>query len=159
MASGSERMRAIYDRHGEPLRFLVVGVWNTAFSYMLFAFMRWAFGPSIQGLSNSELPSLAWLGEHWYLVVQWAAWALSVPQSATSLKLLVFHSKGHWGHEIARSYLVYLPLQLLSTGLLWFFVTIAGFHPLLGQLLVAGIVAALSYLGNKHFTFKTPNVR
>lgn len=151
-----ETARTAYGRLGEPLKFLLVGGWNTAFSYALFAVMLWALGPLLQPLAASSNSVLRWTGEQWYLVIQWASWVLAVPQSTATFKLLVFHSKGHWGAEIARSYFVYLPLQGLSSLSLWFFVSVVGLHPLVGQLLTVAIAAVASYFGHKYFTFKTP---
>lgn len=148
--------KTLFDRLNEPVRFLLVGAWNTGFNYGVFALLLWLLGPVLQPLAASDVTALAWIGSHWYLVVQWLAWALSVPQSTLAFKLLVFRSTGHWAHEIVRSYAVYLPLQFVSTGLLWLFVTLGGLHPLLGQLLTAGIAAVMSYLGNKYFTFRAP---
>ncbi len=150
-------IRALNERHGEKLRFLVVGGWNTLFGYTLFTVLLLTIGPALQSLADSTSSWLKWIGEHYYLAVQWVAWALAVPHSTITLKLLVFRSKGHWLGEIARSYLVYAPLQVVSFGLLWLFSAVAGLHPLFGQLLTSAIAAVLSYAGNKRITFRMHN--
>lgn len=150
------QLKRAFDRRSEPARFLVIGAWNTGFSYALFAVMLWALGPLLQPLAASPNTALRWTGEHWYLVVQWASWALAVPQSTATFKLFVFHSKGHWGAEIVRSSFVYLPLQGFSSLSLWFFVSVVGLHPLVGQLLTVFVAAVASYFGHKYFTFRTP---
>lgn len=149
-------LKRVFDRQPEPVRFLIVGGWNTLFSYLLFATILWATGPVFAPLSGADSPALNWIGLHSYVVVQWFAWALSVPQSTIALKLLVFRGTGRWFHEIARSYLVYLPLQFFSTGSLWLLVNRWGLHPLAGQLITVCLAATLSYLGNKFFTFRKP---
>jgi len=149
-------LKTLYDDHGEKLRFLVVGAWNTLFSYALFAVMLAVLGPGLRGLSDSTSPLMQAIGDHWYLVVQWLTWIVAVPQSTIALKYLVFHSKGHLGAEIGRSFFVYLPMQALSSVSLWLLVKYAGMHPLAGQLMTVGVSAVLSYLGHKYFTFKTP---
>jgi len=154
MASNTERLRAAYDVHGEKVRFLIVGAWNTAFSYALFALLLYLLGPVLKPLADSENVAVQWIGVHYYLVVQWITWIVSVPQSTLMLKWLAFRSKGHWLSEIGRAFFVYLPLQGLSTFALWLFSGVLGMPPLLGQLLTVGIVAVLSYLGHKNFTFK-----
>lgn len=156
MGSKTERLRAVYDVHGEKFRFLVVGAWNTLFSYVLFAAMLWLLGPVLQPLSTSENALAAWIGEHYYLVVQWLSWVIAVPQSTTTLKYLAFRSKGHLPSEIGRSFFVYLPMQAFSSVMLWLFSGVLGIPPLLGQLLTVGISAVLSYVGHKNFTFKQP---
>ncbi len=156
MASKTERLRAVYDVHGEKFRFLVVGAWNTLFSYVLFAVLLFLLAPLLQPLANSGNALVAWIGEHYYLVVQWLAWVVAVPQSTLALKYLAFRSKGHWLGEVGRSFFVYLPLQAFSSVTLWLFSGVIGMPPLLGQLLTVGISAVLSYLGHKNFTFRTP---
>jgi len=156
MVTKTEQLRAVYDVHGEKFRFLVVGMWNTLFSYVLFAGMLWLLRPVLQPLSSSEYTLVAWVGEHYYLVVQWLSWIIAVPQSTLALKYLAFRSKGHWLSEIGRSFFVYLPLQAFSSVMLWLFSGVLGIPPLLGQLFTIGISAVLSYLGHKNFTFKQP---
>jgi len=156
MASGTERMRAAYDVHGEKVRFLVVGTANTVFGYAMFAVLLYLLRPVLAPLANSESTIVQWVGLHYYLVVQWAAWIVCVPYSTLMLKWFAFRSKGHWLSEIGRAFFVYLPMQGMSTVLLWLFSGVIGMPPLLGQLLTAGIAAVLSYLGHKNFTFKAP---
>lgn len=157
----SEKMRIprrsvqkLYAAHGEKLRFLIVGAWNTLFSYVLFAVLLYTLGPVLKGLSDSSSPVLAWVGAHWYLAVQWLSWLIAVPQSTLTMKFFVFRSRGHMGHEIWRSFFVYLPMQALSSVSLWLLVSFVGLHPLTGQLLTVGLSAVMSYLGHKYFTFR-----
>lgn len=154
MSQVVSRMRILYASHGEKLRFLIVGGWNTVFSYALFAVLLYTLGPVVRPLAPSSQPIIAALGSHWYLVIQWIAWIVAVPQSTIALKYLVFHSKGHLPSEIGRAFFVYLPLQAFSSLSLWLLVTFAGLHPLTGQLFTVGISAVLSYFGHKYFTFR-----
>ena len=87
MASKTERLRAVYDVHGEKFRFLVVGAWNTLFSYVLFAVLLYLLAPVLQPLADSEYAVVAWIGEHYYLVVQWLTWIVAVPQSTASAQV------------------------------------------------------------------------
>jgi len=111
-------LSALYDAHGLKLRFLVVGVWNTVFGYGLFVVLLFALKPVLQPLATSDNAALGLLGHNWYLVVQWVSWVLSVPQSAVALKYFVFRSTGRTLPEIGRAYVVYLPMQGVSTVLL-----------------------------------------
>ena len=155
MTSAVDTAKAIYHRQSEPLRFLVVGGWNTAFSYALFAVMLWAIGPVLAPWATSDDAFAAWIGEHYYLAVQWLSWLIAVWHSTWTFKVLVFHSKGHFVSEVARSYFVYLPLQGFNSLLLWLLVSKADLHPLVGQLVTVGVAAVLSYMGHKYFTFKS----
>jgi len=154
MASKIDTLRAVYDVHGEKFRFLVVGVWNTLFSYGVFVVLLYLLKPVLGPLAASDRTLVAWIGEHYYLLVQWIAWVISVPASTLMLKWFAFRSKGHWLSEIGRSFFVYLPMQAVSSGLLWLFSGVIGLPPALGQLLTAAIAAVMSYFGHKNFTFK-----
>jgi len=151
-----EKIGAVYEAHGEKLRFLLVGAWNSVFGYLLFAVFLFIAEPLLQPLSDSAAPAGRWLGDHAYLIAQWAAWLLGVPQSTLAFKYLVFHSKGRWAGEVARSYLVYAPLQVLSFGILWVCSGLLGLHPLVGQLIAMTVNAILSYFGHRYFTFGQP---
>jgi putative flippase GtrA len=152
-------LRSLYDAHGEKLRFLIVGGWNSVFSYGLFALLLWLLEPVLAPLAVSSSPALAFIGRNWYVAVQWLSWVLSVPQSTITFKYLVFHGKGHVFSEIGRAFFVYLPLQVLSSLFLKITVSVFGLPPLLGQLLTVSVAAILSYLGHKYFTFRTPAPR
>lgn len=154
LAPVKQRLRQIYTEHGEKLRFLIVGVWNTAFSYAAFAALLYLLEPALKPMAASDVALVRYIGEHWYIVAQWASWVIAVPQSTIALKYLVFHSKGRLLPEIGRAFFVYLPMQALSSVSLWFLVSIVGLHPLAGQLVTIGVTAVLSYLGHKHFTFR-----
>jgi putative flippase GtrA len=156
MTQTPSRLSTLYSEHGEKLRFLVVGGWNTVFSYGLFAAMLAVMGPSLRELAGSSSAMLSAIGSHWYLAVQWLSWIVAVPQSTVALKYLVFRSPGHLGREIGRAYFVYLPMQALSSLSLFVLVKYVGMNPLLGQLMTIVVSAVLSYLGHKYFTFKTP---
>jgi len=150
------RIADLYDRHGEKLRFVLVGLWNTAFNYALFAVLLYALAPVLGSLTLADSAALQWVGQRYYLVVQWIAWLLSVPQSTLAFKYLAFRSTGPWLNEVGRSFFVYLPVQALSSGLLWLFSAVLGLHPLLGQALTVVVSAVLAYYGHKYFTFRTP---
>lgn len=147
------RLNDAYARHGDKLRFLFVGAMNTAASYALFLILLATMGPLLQSLATSEVAALETTGDNYYLVVQWVAWVLSVPVSVTSMKYLVFRSKGRWLPEVGRAYLVYLPTQAVSNVLLWLAVSVIGLVPAVGQLLTILVTTVVSYFGHKHFTF------
>jgi putative flippase GtrA len=145
----------LYERHGEKLRYLVVGVWNTLLGYAVFLLALKLFGPAIQALSSK--PGVAGLiGHFYYLVIQWAVWVLMVVNSTVTMKYFAFRSKGRLLHQIGRAYLVYLPAQGISSVILWFTVKVLGLSPGIGQLVTIAIATVFSYLGHKYFTFRTP---
>jgi|WetSurMetagenome_2_1015567.scaffolds.fasta_scaffold61366_2 hypothetical protein len=147
-------LRRLYRDHGDKLRFLIAGVINTAFSYGLFALLLAVLDDPLRSLSDSADPTLAVIGRHYYLMVQWVNWVLCVPPNTLVMKYLAFHSKGSWIRQVGRAYLVYLPTQTLSFGLLYFAVRVLHLTPLLGQLLAIAVALVASYLGHKYFTFR-----
>ncbi|PKQ17193.1 MAG: hypothetical protein CVT67_01760 [Actinobacteria bacterium HGW-Actinobacteria-7] len=138
MSSAVERLRGVYDAHGEKLRFLIVGVWNTAFSVLLF-----------NGL-------LMVIGHRHYLALFWAVWVCAVVQSTATMKHFVFHSKGDFWRQTGRAYLIYLPAQGLSTLLLWLAVSVAHISPSLAQMITIFFTTIFSYVGHRYFTFRVP---
>jgi len=128
--------------HGEKVRFLLAGGLNTVAAYGLFALGFWLLTPVFSGLENS------------YLLIQWIMWVISVPFGALTLKYFAFRAEGSYWRQLPRAYLVYLPVQLITSGLLALFTLVIGLHPLIGQLLAISIAVVMSYLGHKYFTFR-----
>jgi hypothetical protein len=145
-----------YEQHGDKLRFLVLGVWNSAFSYLLFLGGLAVLGDPLSALAGSDIRVLALLGRNYYLVIQWITWSVAVIQSTATIKYAVFRSPGRFWPQVRRSYLVYLPTQGLSTVLLWLMVRVLQLTPAIGQLVTIVIAAVFSYLGHKYFTFASP---
>ena len=138
MSGAAERLRGIYDAHGEKLRYLIVGVWNTIFSVLLFNIL------------------LLFLGHQYYLVLFWVVWVFAVVQSTATMKYFAFRSTGNFWRQTGRAYLIYLPAQGLSTVLLWFAVTMMHVSPQIAQLMTILVTTVFSYVGHKYFTFRVP---
>jgi putative flippase GtrA len=151
----AEKLRAAYDVHGEKLRYLVVGVWNTVFSYALFWLGIRLFAGPIEAATGAD-PKLA------AIIVQWASWVLAVVQSTVTMKYLAFRSRGHLGKQILRAYFIYLPAQGLSTVILWGAMIAlspelgARHAAAVGQLFAVLVTTIFSYFGHKFFTFRMP---
>lgn len=146
----------LYDLHGDKLRFLAVGIFNTGFGYLLFLLMLSVVKAVLAGLAASGLQLPDPVTSNYYLVAQWTAWVLSVPVGTSTMKTFAFKSKGNLTEEIRRSYLVYLPAVAMSSVLLWFTVRILLFPPETGQLLTIALSTVFSYVGHKYFTFRIP---
>lgn len=142
-----QRLLDLYQVHGEKLRYLVVGVWNTVFAYGLFAVMWLLLGPWLTSLTTKSIAAV---------IVQWSSWFLSVPQSTTTMKYLVFKSTGRLPSQIFRAYFIYLPAQFLSMGILWVGTALLHLPVLLAQFITVLITVIFSYFGHKYFTFKVP---
>lgn len=138
MSGNVAKLGDLYARHGEKLRFLVVGAWNTLFSVALFNIL------------------LRVVGHEYYLILFWVVWVFAVVQSTATMKYFAFHSKGGFWPQVGRAYFIYLPAQGLSTFLLWLAVTVFHLTPQMAQIITIFFTTIFSYLGHKYFTFRVP---
>lgn len=140
----------------ERIRYLAVGGWNTLFGWLLFVALLELLGAPVRTLSSSTFAPVAWLGREYYVIIGWIGWVISVVQSTTTMKYLVFRKPGSLRHQVFRAYFVYLPAQFLGTGILWVMVRLVGMSPQLGAIATTAITTVFSYIGHKYFTFRTP---
>ena len=147
--------QGFYDKHGEKLRYLVVGVWNTAFSYGLFLLGIRLFAGSLETATHLD-PKLVAIG------IQLGAWILAVVQSTATMKYFAFRSKGHLRKQVLRAYVIYLPAQGLSMVILWLAMLALTpglgnrYAAMVGQLFAVFVTTIFSYFGHKYFTFRVP---
>lgn len=121
----------------QKLRFLLVGAWNTAFGYGLFA-----------GL-------YLWLGQEMhYLMILLLAHAVSVTNAFLGHRYLVFRSQGPILREFLRFNLSYLGALLLSLAGMPFLIEVCGLHPLQAQVVLLLIGLIYSYLAHKYYSFR-----
>ncbi len=140
-------LNRLYELHGEKLRFLVVGVCNTALSYA-------AFGVALFALQAPIAKAFGVTPRTSALIIQWAVWAVMVMVSTTTMKYFAFRSPGHLGTQIVRGYFVYLPQQGVASLILWACMRWLGLTALAGQAAAIFVTTILSYLGHKYFTFR-----
>lgn len=138
-AAATERTAPLlFQRHGEKLRFVAVGAWNTLFSYG----MLWLLDSALRDVVH-------------YTVILILNWVIGITHNLFTFKLLVFKTRGNWLVEYARSYVVYATTLLLNLAIVSVIMEL--WHPRLGiaQLPAVIAVTAVSYLGHKHFTYRT----
>jgi putative flippase GtrA len=118
-------------------RFLLVGAWNTAFGYGLFA-----------GL-------YLWLGQEiHYLIILLLAHAVSVTNAFLGHRYLVFRSQGPIVWEFMRFNLSYLGALLLGMAGMPFLIEVCGLYPLHAQAMLLVIGLIFSYIAHKYYSFK-----
>jgi putative flippase GtrA len=149
VGQANQRLRDIYDVHGEKLRYLAVGVFNTAVGYSMFYAATRMFTAPLEAATGLDKAAVA-------LIIQWGTWVLAVVVSTTTMKYFAFRSKGHLGKQILRAYLIYLPAQGISSIILWVAMRVFGLSALVGQLFAIIIATVFSYIGHKYFTFRVP---
>ena len=150
------KLAALYEAHGEKIRYLAVGGWNTAFGYGLFLVLLAWLGAPIHSWSASSAPVLSLAGQNYYLVVQWLGWIVAVPQSTLTMKHFVFKREGSVFPQVGRAFLIYLPAQGLSSLILWAAVSVLHLVPQVGALVAILVTTIFSYVGHKYFTFRAP---
>jgi dolichol-phosphate mannosyltransferase len=149
-------VRRFYANHGDKLRYVVAGVFNTVVGYTFFLATLFVLKPTLGGAAGSSSGGLAFLGRNYYIFAQWISWALSVPIGTASMKYYAFRSKGRYAHQVFRAYFVYLPAQGINTLLLWTLVTFAHLSPPVAQIGALLFATVFSYIGHKYFTFRVP---
>lgn len=132
--------RSILKSHEEKIRFLLVGAWNTAFAYVVFAVLYSLLGDRMH-----------------YVLVLIVGYPLVITQNFVTFKSLVFMTKGNWLAEYPKMYVVYAGGFLLNIMALAVAVELLRMSPMVGQLSAIALVVFVSYLGHKYFTFRSPS--
>jgi len=130
-------MKKLYHKHNKKIKYVIVGTWNTLFSYLTFIILYFFAKPYnlhiILILICSQIVGLT----HAYIMY----------------KLFVFKTKGNCVHEYLRFYLVYGFSFVVNLILIYLFVDVMKFNPILSQGVIASIVVILGYLGHNNFSF------
>lgn len=135
--------RGVYRRHGEKLRFLVVGAWNTLFAmgvlWLLERYIPFDHGSLVQ----KEL----------VLVMQWG---IGVTHNLVTFKLLVFRTRGHWLSEYLRMYVTYAVTFVVQSVIVLALSEAFDLSLFWANIPSVALVTVLSYFGHKYFTFRSP---
>jgi len=122
---------------GEKARFLLVGAYNTAFGYGVFALLYLLLGSTIH-----------------YLAIATASHFLSVANSFFMHRHLVFHDRGPVLAAFLRFNLATAATLAFGLTTMALLVEGGGLSPLLGQAIVLALTTVGSYLLHRHFTFR-----
>lgn len=123
----------------EKIRYLLVGGYNTVFGYILFVLLLILLKDRVH-----------------YLIVLVVSHVISVANAYLAYKFLVFKTQGHWLHEFVKVNMVYLGVLAINLVALPAMVELLAIKPAIGQAWFVTITVIVSYLGHKHFSFKTP---
>jgi len=130
-------------RVSQFLRYLVTGGVNTAFGYGVYAGLTWLLTDRLRGA---------------YMVAAVASNILAITFSYATYKVFVFKTRGHYLREYLRTYLVYGGVTLLGLALLPLLVEVLGVNAYLAALLLIPVTVLCSFLGHKHFSFRSAAV-
>ena len=126
-------------------RFLIVGIWNTVFGYMVFFVLDTLF-------------ENIFIKRHFaYMLAMVLGHIIATINAFIFHKYVTFRSevKG-WGiiAEYFRFFFTYIITFTLSLILLPFFVEIVHLHPRIAAVIIILICTVISYIGHSRFSFK-----
>lgn len=124
----------------QPLRFLIVGGWNTVFGFGAFA-----------GLWHLTRP----LAMH-YAQVMAIATVLAVTNAFACYRLFVFPSAAPLLHDYLRFWASYAFIIGVQFAALSLCVSGLGLQPVLSQALVMAVSLVVSFFTHQRFTFRQP---
>jgi putative flippase GtrA len=124
-------------RRREQILFLIVGGWNTAFGYGVFALLYW--------LLQASVPATA---------ILLLSYAVALINNFLCYKYIVFRTRGGHGGEILRFMVVYVPILLANLIVLPLALRTLPLNAYVIQGIYTVVVVVLSYLGLKLFTFR-----
>ena len=135
---------------GQLGRYLVVGIWNTAFAYGTFALFT--------ALLDRYMPAS-------YMAASLLSAVLNITVSFLGYKWFVFKTRGNYLKEWGRCLMVYSGSILLGLALLPPTVFLVGYitgnpraAPYIAGALLLGLQVILSFLGHKKFSFREGGV-
>lgn len=126
-------------RNQEKIRYLVIGVWNTAFAYLAFGIIYYCFHENVH-----------------YLVVSAIAHFVAVANAFACQRWLVFHSTTHWWGSYLRFNLVNLVVLAFSLASITILVEVLHWSPLASQITVMIASVVGGYFLNRNVSFRVP---
>lgn len=127
----------LYSRRREQVLYLLVGAWNTAFGYAVWAVLQLLLGSHLH-----------------YLLVVVISWPLAVINAYLGYRILVFRSHGPILSELPRFSLVYVATLVANLMLLPLALATLPINIYVIQALFTGAVVVASYFGHKYFSFR-----
>ena len=123
---------------GRPIRFLIVGGWNTLFGIATFTALWHLTRP---------------IGMH-YILVAIIANVIAITAAYAAYKIFVFQTRGNVIREYLRFCASYAAIVGAQFAGLAFCVSILHIQPVIANVLVVGVSVAISWLLHNHFTFR-----
>lgn len=122
----------------KKIRYVLVGIWNTIFSYLAFVFLYFFLKEKLH-----------------YVLILVVSQIVGLTNAYVCYKLFVFKTKGNVIREYFRFYLVYGSTFLVNLILIFIFVEVLGASPLISQAVIALIVVTMAYVGHSRFSFNS----
>ena len=132
-------MRRLYT--GRPLRYLIIGGWNTVFGVAFFTFLYLVFGDVLG-----------------YIAVLTIAQIVAVIQSHATQRIFVWKSHGHYFGELARFSAVYVGIYVANVLLLVLSADVLGLPVLPAQWVIGLSLVIPAYFVQRSWAFRSDSV-
>ena len=119
----------------QKLRFLLVGGFNTVFSYLLFVLM----------VAGMNIP---------YQAALIIGYIISTNVSIVTQRYYVFSSHGNWKAEYSKAWGVYLAVLLINYVAMYAMVDVAKMNELLAQGIYTVVITVFIYVMHRYFSFE-----
>ena len=146
-----KKVESIWFRIDQKIRFILVGGFNTAVSFLIYyAFLYFTSGKEQLSLLLMNL--------------------VNINISIATMRYYVFQSTGNWWHEYTKAFSSYIVLYFINMGLLAFFVKIIHIQEILlqnnvllsipnlnkatAQLCCVVIITIMTFFIHKYFSFR-----
>ena len=123
-----------------PFRFLVVGAFNFAFGYGIFALFWW--------LWSSVWPD-------WLVIL--ATTVIGITESYLTHRFITYRAHGTWWREYLRFYVVYGAQTVVNMGVIRLCVTTLGWNAYAVQFVTLVSLTVASYWAHKLYSFGESN--
>ena len=138
----------IWFRLPQKLRFLLVGGFNTVFSYFVLNGLNFLFTLYFYDiLSKIAIANIA-------LIVQYV---LTINLSFATMRYYVFQSQGKWVHEWLKAWSVYIFIYLINAPTLTFMMKVLGWNTWLAQGVYLIFSTIAIFLLHKYYSFRKKN--
>lgn len=128
----------------QKLRFLLVGGFNTVFSYAVFFSLYWLFDKlNVWNFDKIIVSNIA-------LLVQYC---ITINVSFITMRYYVFRSHGNWKVELVKAWSVYISLFLINAPIISFLIWL-GLHPLAAQAIYLIFSTIVTFLLHKYYSFR-----
>ncbi len=121
----------------DKIRFLLVGGYNTVFSFSLFCLLQYLLGSKLH-----------------YILILFFCHLISVFNSFVNLKYFVFRSDKNFWFEYVKVNIVYAFYFVLNAMLLYLLKDLLGINIYIAQLICIMTLTIASYFSHKYFSFK-----
>ncbi len=137
-------LEKIWFKFPQKIRFLLVGGFNTVFSYALLNFLNYIFKEFFKEASEIIIANGA-LFLQYIICINWSFY---------SMRYYVFQSRNNWRKEWIKSLSVYLFMYFINAPILSFLIIKLGWAIWLAQGVYLIFATTLIFLLHKYFSFR-----